>query len=257
MIPDDDRGFTLGDGLFETVLAEAGKLADWDAHVARLAAGCAALGLPAPKEAVLRARADKALSRADLTRTRAAVRLTWTAGSGGRGLDRHAELTPRLVVTAAPAPAPKGPARLITASIRRNENSPTSRHKTLSSLDNVLARREALNAGADEAVMLNLAGRVSCAAAANLFWLEGEVFFTPALSCGVLAGIMRARVVAALTASGREVREVAAPPEALVRAKAIFLTNSLIGVRDVSEFDGRPLPQQVGSPFRQAGTAGP
>jgi len=246
MIPDDDRGFTLGDGLFETVLAEAGKLADWDAHIARLAAGCAALGLPAPNPATLRARADKALIKAELTRSRAAVRLTWSAGSGGRGLDRPAELKPRLVVTASPAPEPKAPARLITAGVRRNEHSAASRHKTLSSLDNVLARSAALEAGADEAVMLNLAGRVACAAAANLFWLEGEAFFTPALSCGVLAGTVRARLIAALTASGREVREVAAPPEALVRAKAIFLTSSLIGVRDVSEVDGRPVPQQVG-----------
>ena len=218
--------------------------------MARLAAGCAALGLPAPKAAVLRARADKALITAGFAKARAAVRLTWTAGSGDRGLDRPTELKPRLVVTAAPAPAPKGPARLITASVRRNEHSLSSRHKTLNSLDNVLARREALQTGADEAVMLNLAGRLACAAAANLFWLEGEAFFTPALSCGVLAGTIRARVIAGLTASGREVREVAAPPEALVRAKAIFLTNSLIGVRDVSEIDGRPVPLQVSSLLR-------
>ena len=250
MIPPDDRGFTLGDGLFETVLAEKGALADWDAHWTRLLAGCEALGLPAPREAAVQTRAVKALEKAELTKTRAAVRSTWTAGSGGRGLDRPEALSPRLVVTAAPAPLPKKPARLITAAARRNEASLASRHKTLSALDNVLARREALMAGGDEAVMLNLAGRVACAAAANLFWLEGEDLYTPNLNCGILPGTMRARVIAGACASGRKVNEVAAPPEALFRARAIFLTNSLIGVRDVAELDGRPVPQQVGEMFR-------
>jgi branched-subunit amino acid aminotransferase/4-amino-4-deoxychorismate lyase len=229
MIPPDDRGFTLGDGLFETVLAEKGALADWDAHWTRLLAGCEALGLPAPREAAVQTRAVKALEKAELTKTRAAVRITWTAGSGGRGLDRPEALSPRLVVTAAPAPLPKKPARLITAAARR---------------------REALMAGGDEAVMLNLAGRVACAAAANLFWLEGEDLYTPNLNCGILPGTMRARVIAGACASGRKVNEVAAPPEALFRARAIFLTNSLIGVRDVAELDGRPVPQQVGEMFR-------
>ena len=170
MIPDDDRGFTLGDGLFETVLAEGGKLADWDAHLARLATGCAALGLPAPKGDGLRLRAEKALKKAGLETSRAAVRLTWTAGSGGRGLDRPADLKPRLIVTASPAPKPKGPARLVTAHVRRNEQSLTSRHKTLSNLDAVLARRDALAAGADEAVIVNFTGPRACASEANLFW---------------------------------------------------------------------------------------
>ena len=46
-IPIDDRGLTLGDGLFETVLAENGALVLWGEHVARLVRGCEAIGLPA------------------------------------------------------------------------------------------------------------------------------------------------------------------------------------------------------------------
>lgn len=240
MIAPDDRGLLLGDGLFETVLARGGELVALGAHLDRLAAGCAVLGLPAPDVLEAEALMRRALSEAGLEAARAAVRLTWTAGSGGRGLDRPAETAPRLLATAAASAVPAAPARLVVGSVRRNEGSPASRLKTLSYLDNVLARREALAAGADEAVMLNGRGQVACAAAANLFWVRDGELFTPALDCGVLDGIVRRQVMAAVA-----VTEVAAGVEALARAEAVFLTNSLIGVRAAASLDGRTL---AGSP---------
>jgi aminodeoxychorismate lyase len=237
----DDRGFLLGDGLFETLLVLDGRPVFFEAHMARLVRGCAALGLPAPAAEDVERALRTAAAEASLGGGRAAARITWTAGSGGRGLDRPPTLTPRLIASAAPA-SPAAPAvSLLTASVRRNEASPASRLKTLAYLDNVLARREALAAGADEALMLNTRGDVACAAAANVFWLaDGEVH-TPALTCGVLDGIMRDRVIAVAGSLGVPVREVQEPRAALDRAEAIFLTNSLIGVRAVSRLDGVAL----------------
>ena len=231
-VPNDDRGLLLGDGLFETLLARGGALEHWPAHLDRLTAGCAALGLPAPDGAAALRLCERAVEDAALSR--AAVRLTLTAGSGGRGLDRPAEVQLRMVAAASASPAPTGQAALVTVGVRRNEHSPASRLKTLAYLDNVLARREATLAGADEAVMLNGQGEIACAAAANLFWIRGGEVFTPALACGVLDGIVRRQVMAATA-----VREVAAGVEALAEAQAVFLTNSLIGVREVGSLDGR------------------
>jgi aminodeoxychorismate lyase len=238
-VPIDDRGLLLGDGLFETILSQAGRLDAFEAHVSRLGRGCEALGLPAPAAGDLRAAARGALAQAGLTDARAAVRLTWTAGSGGRGLERPAAPAPRLIASAAAAPAPAARARLVTASIRRNPTSPLSRLKTLSYLDNVMARREAVRAGADEALMLNLAGELACAAAANLFWIAGGRLFTPALACGVLDGIMRARILTAAARLGVEAVEIRSGPDVLADAEAVFLTNSLIGLRAVSALDAR------------------
>ncbi|MDB5476677.1 MAG: 4-amino-4-deoxychorismate lyase [Phenylobacterium sp.] len=237
MIASDDRGFTLGDGLFETVLADAGALQHFDAHLDRMTAGAAVLGLPAPNRAAAAAAMRRALTEAGLTDVRAAVRLTFTAGPGGRGLDRPQTLRPLLVATAAAAPKPAGPARLMVSAVRRNERSPAAGLKTLAYLDNVLARREAGAAGADEALMLNTKGQLACAAAANLFWVAGERLVTPALGCGALPGITRARVIAAARARAIAVEEAAAGPEMLASAAAIFLTNSLIGLRPVSGID--------------------
>jgi branched-subunit amino acid aminotransferase/4-amino-4-deoxychorismate lyase len=285
MIPADDRGLTLGDGLFETILARDGELVLFEAHLKRMTAGCRVLGLPAPDaaearrvcedalhfpsplagEGGLRRRSDEgshppvglALTPAASDRRatphpsasltpspargegrRFAVRLTLTAGSGGRGLDRPTEPTPRLFATVAPAPKPDGPIALTTVSVRRNEGSPASRLKTLAYLDQVLARREA---GDGEALMLNNRGELACAAAANLFWLADGVLRTPALACGVLDGIMRGQTIAAARALGMPVQEVVAARGALDGVQAVFLTNSLIGLRRVERLDGVAL----------------
>ena len=241
LIPADDRGFTLGHGLFETLLWNDGRFAFFDEHARRMQRACAELDLAKPTDAELRDGAEAALAHAALEGERAAVRLSWSAGSGGRGLDPPAHSGPRLVATAAAAPRRDGPITLALARVRRNESSPTSRLKTLSYLDNVVARAEARAKGCDEALMLNLKGQLACAAAANLFWTRGPRLYTPALECGVLDGVIRGRVIAAAQERGVIVQEVAAKKFVLLRAGAVFLTNSLMGSAHVASLDGVAL----------------
>ncbi|HLY80157.1 MAG TPA: aminotransferase class IV, partial [Caulobacteraceae bacterium] len=245
-VPLDDRGLLLGDGLFETLLFTRGDLVLAEPHARRMAEGAAVLGLPAPEVAAFAECALAAVRDAGLEQARAAVRVTLTAGSGGRGLDRPADLAPRLFATAAAAAKPSTPASLVVAQTRRNQASPVSRFKTLAYLDNVLARREAAAAGADEALMLNTRGEVACAAAANLFWLRGKVLCTPAPECGCLDGVMARQVVQGAAALAIEVQQVRDGPEAVAAAEAILLTNSLIGVRLAYLVgSGRPGPNPV------------
>ena len=125
---------------------------------------------------------------------------------------------------------------VVASTIRRNARSPSARRKARTYLDNVLARREAEAAGADEALLLNTAGHAACASAANLFWITDGRIFTPSLGCGVLDGIVRAQVIAAAP-----VEEVRANLDTLLKAEAAFLTSSLIGVRMVKVLAGRFL----------------
>jgi branched-chain amino acid aminotransferase/4-amino-4-deoxychorismate lyase len=90
--------------------------------------------------------------------------------------------------------------------------------------------------------MLNTRGELACAGAANLFWLDGEALFTPALECGVLDGVMRGALMERAAAAGLKVSEVRATPAVLAQASAVLLTNSLIGARRVASLDGRELP---------------
>lgn len=230
MMPFDDRGLLLGDGLFETILAKDGALVLFDEHIDRMQRGCMALGLPAPEADEARVLCQSMLDGSGLATTRAAVRLTLTAGSGGRGLDRPDSPEPHIFALAFAAPRPEGSVALVTSELRRNEGSASARLKTLSYVDSVLARRVAAPA---EALMLNNRGEVACAAAANIFWIRDGRLFTPHRDCGVLDGVMRRQVMAIVG-----VEEVQAPRAMLESAEAIFLTNSLTGVRPVHRLDG-------------------
>jgi branched-chain amino acid aminotransferase/4-amino-4-deoxychorismate lyase len=94
--------------------------------------------------------------------------------------------------------------------------------------------------------MLNTAGEIAGADAANLFWFEGDALLTPALDCGVLDGITRAAVIARARAAGLEVRDVHAPRVTLDNAAGLFLTNSLIGLRPVSHLDAAAIRTHPG-----------
>lgn len=232
MIDPTDRGLLLADGVFETVLVENGMPWHIEAHISRLERGCDALNLPRPDRTEL-GHAIGAALRDETPPERAALRITYTAGSGGHGLDRPEDLKPITLVRLSAAPKPEGTAKLWLSSIRRNETSPASHHKTLNYLDNVLARQQARQQGADEALMCNSQGQLTCAAAANLFWLKDYCLYTPALSCGVLPGLTRQRLINRAHDLGLAVQEVTAPPAALTGA-SLFLSNSLMGLRPAS-----------------------
>lgn len=231
-----DRGFTLGDGVFETIKVAAGRPLRLDAHWRRLSAGAAVLRLPLPLDrdgmAAIIAELVQANNLAD-----AAVRLTVSRGPGQRGLLPPSPCTPTLVVTAGPLPPALGPARAVVAQgVRRNPHSPLARIKALSYLDNVLARIEAEERGADDAIMLNTEGRVAETTIANLFAIlaDGTVV-TPALSEGALPGVRRAEVVAGLGAVERPL-ELAE----LLHAREAFLTNAL-SIRPLVAVDGHTI----------------
>lgn len=227
-----DRGLTLGDGLFETMLAVDGRVAHLEAHLRRLRAGAALLRLALPPldwPAVLAA----TLEANGLTR--AALRLTVTRGVAARGLlPPTPPPAPTVLVTAAAPPPDPGPARCVVATItRRNEHSPLCGVKSLNALDNILAKLEASDRGADDALLRNTAGRIAESSLANVFAVKGGIAHTPPLAEGALPGIMRGAVMARC-----RVRETPLAVEDLARADEIFLTNSL-GIRPVVALDDR------------------
>lgn len=230
-----DRGFTLGDGLFETMRAADGDVRRLDAHLARLRDGAGIIGLKLPwEDATIAAACSETLAANGLAD--GMLRLTVTRGAAPRGLLAPDDTPPTLVITAAPLPPPPPPARAIIAtSTRRNEASPLARCKSLNYLDNIIARREADAGGADEALLLNGAGRLAEATIANLFVVLDSAVVTPAVSEGALPGVMRAAVIERFDG-----REETLAPNVFGRASEAFLTNSL-GIRALIAVDGHPV----------------
>ncbi len=233
-----DRGFALGDGVFETILWDGRRLRAFDRHAARLAHAAAFFDIPLPTGGEELARVLRRLARENGFDGRSAgLRVTLTRGQGPRGLAPPDVVQPRLIATAQAWTPARDAARLVTVTIRRNPFSPASAFKTLSYADNVLALREARAKGGDEALMLDVFGRISCASAANIFFLRNQRILTPPLSAGALPGVTRARVLALLGRMGLKLTEDAGGPESLVGVEAAFLTNALIGVRPIARID--------------------
>jgi len=237
-----DRGLTLADGLFETLRAYRGKPFRLGDHLKRLVEGAAALGISPPYPTAEIAAAVVELLQANaLTAQDAALRITLTRGTGPRGLAPPKGVHPTLLITAVPYhPLPEACSAAI-ASIRRNEGSPLSRLKSLAYLDNVLAAREVEERGAEEAILLNNAGKVACAARANLFALVGDHLVTPPIGDGVLPGIARRTVLELAQDLGIAAEERSLRPADLAQAREILLTNSLFEIRSVAKLDGRVL----------------
>ncbi len=249
-----DRGFLLGDGVFETFAAADGYVYRLAEHLARLRAGAALLGIPAPADDDDVVRAVQAVLEANgLARGRAALRLTLSHGVGQRGLLAPAEPHPTLLLTAVAASVPPETMTAVTATVRRNEQSPAAAIKHMSYLDNVIARNEAAARGADEALMLNTAGNIAEASAANVFAIDfGGTLATPALTEGALPGVTRQAVIELAAGLDLGVRETILPVERFAEADEAFLTNSLIGVCPLVALDGRPIGDGTGGPATRA-----
>ncbi len=234
----NDRGFLLGDGLFETILLIDGQPVFLEQHLSRFGVSAEMLGmeLKLSEETVL-AEVQRLATDAKLHEGRGALRISLSRGTGPRGLLPPAKPDLVLLMQVAPAPPEQPAATPVTthiSSIRRNEGSIASQMKTLSYMDNILARQSANEAGRQEAIMLNNAGQVCCATIGNLFWISPtHELITPELESGVLPGIVRAEILTIAVDQEVAVTEGAVSPENLATGLC-FMTNSLIGLRQLA-----------------------
>jgi branched-chain amino acid aminotransferase len=226
-----DRGLTLGDGVFDTLVAFRRIAFAADRHLARLIGQAGAIGIPVDP-GTIRAGWDALLGRAEAEHL--IVRTTVTRGVTDRGLWPDSPASPTVIVSALPWSADlfARPARVITSAIRRNADSPASRLKSLGYLDHVLAAREALEKGASDALFLNHGGKVACTTIANVFAVRSGRLVTPPGADGVMPGIMRALVLEA------------APPRNWRRGDVAHDTGRGGRRRRVSD-QQRPLPRSA------------
>jgi branched-chain amino acid aminotransferase len=239
-----DRGLTLGDGLFETILVLNGVALWRNEHLQRMQAGASQLGIRFPAMEI-----DTAIDALVAeTMTHHVLRMTLTRGDGGRALSIDTGRFTLIGTLADFDPALQfKPISLRTTSVERNLSSPSSTIKTTSYIDQILAVREVVQHGCDEALMFNSKGRVACCATGNIFMVTGDELVTPSLDEGILNGIMRSQVIHAAKSAGMKVAERLVYSADLAKADAMFVTNSLRFIRPVVLFDDRhmALPKLV------------
>jgi 4-amino-4-deoxychorismate lyase len=238
-----DRGLEFGDGLFETIAVVAGRPRLLERHLARLAAGCARLGIAAPPSDAVAAE----LARAAATPGTGVVKLILTRGEGGRGYAADAAAAPRRWLAALPArPRPAALARdgiaVRPLATRLAEQPLLAGLKHLNRLEQVLGRRElAAGPAAEEGLMLDVQGRLVCGTMTNVFAVIDSRLTTPALERAGVAGVVRGALIDAWRAAGTAVDVRDVDPAELDRASEVFVTNALVGVWPVARLGARAL----------------
>ena len=249
-----DRGFTLADGLFETMVALGDRVFRIGDHLARMRRGAEALYLALPSAEELTGVVLESIGRNGYPRS--VVRLTVSRGVDfGRGLDAPPGIEPSVVVRVAPWQGPPDSAplgrRLALSAIPRNDRSPLTRIKSLSYVEGVTARLAAQRGGADDALLCNTRGFVTGGTSSNVFAVDGDSLLTPPEEDGVLPGIARLTALEEARILGIPTVERSLTPERVAGADEVFLTNVVQGPVPVASLDGSPIGASAPGPMTQ------
>ena len=265
-----DRGFQLGDGVFETLRARGGRPTELAEHLDRLRRSADGLDieLEASTEARIAAGVAALLEADGLAGADADASIRITVSRGvitARGLLPLERVTPTIVIQAWPVPPPPADhlergLHLAVSSVRRDPENPLSAFKTTSRADYVFARLEARRAGADDALFLTIDGHLSEATSANVFLVRsapgaggvpgaGPELATPALGCAILPGTTRTWLLGWAATAGLTPVEGWLTTADLAEADEGFLCSSVAGVLPVTRFDGRSIGTGVPGPW--------
>jgi branched-chain amino acid aminotransferase len=253
-VPVLDHGLLYGDGVFEGIRICSGRVFRLDAHLRRLADSARALALDLPwSQAALRGIVIETLRA--FGRPDAYVRIIVTRGDGPLGVDPTLCAASRLICIAGEI-AIHGPEKLargldlVTVSVRRAAlDALDPRVKSLNYLHSVLAKLEARQRGADEALLLNAAGAVAEASVANVFvWRRGALR-TPLTTDGALEGVTRDTLLEIARELDIPAREETLGRHDLLSADEVFLCGTGIGIAPVRSLDGRELPGVLPGPL--------
>jgi branched-chain amino acid aminotransferase len=239
----NDRGFLYGDGFFETLRAEEGRVFFLHEHLKRLRASARAFRIAFPDQVPWEDRLTTLLVANGLSQGTAAVKILLTRGeAAGSGLPDAS--SPTLVIWARPyqPPTPEEyEAGWPVEVFPERRTTFIGGHKSLNYLFYLAARQYALDRGARESLILETEGLVSEGSAASLIVARKDKMLTPA-SPSALAGVTVAVLARALERQGKELERAPLRLSEVQRAHGLWLANSLMGIMPVSSLEGRPVP---------------
>lgn len=239
-----DRGFLYGDGFFETLKAENGRVLFLDEHLKRLTASAHAFRFSLPANLPWEQRLQELLAANGLLESSAAVKILLTRGEAD-GLGLPAALSPTLVIYARPymPPSPEEYANgWPVAVFPERRTTFIGRHKSLNYLFYLAARQYALDRGAREALILEADSSISEGAATSLVLLLNGRLISPA-AASALPGVTVAVLARALQRRGEILDQTRLELSHIEAAAGLWLANSLMGLLPVASVDGKPVAQ--------------
>ena len=258
-----DHGFLYGDGVYEAIRAYDGIVFKLREHVDRLyeSAKSVKIEMPLAKDELGRIVVE-VLKKNQLKN--GYVRIVVSRGAGKMGVDPRNCPKPTLVVMAEPreplfGEKVKGISAIISSLRRTPSWALDPRIKTLNYLNNILAKIEAIEAGVEEAIMLNEQGYVAETSTENIFMVKHGLISTPHPSMGVLRGITRDVVIRIAKELGYPLEERSISVHELYNADEIFVTGTAAEVVPVVKVSGRvvgdgrigPVFSKIAGKFRE------
>lgn len=232
-----DRGLQYGDGVFETIVIDNGKLLCWDEHIERLNSGCKRLNIPIQNNETLKSEA-LSLIRSD---KKSIIKIIITRGQGGRGYAIPEQTEPSRIVSLYPfASYPEDNANGISVRIceyRYAHNETLAGIKHMNRLEQVMARSEWSNTNIAEGVVLDKENNVVEGTMSNIFCVINNILLTPRLNlCGV-EGVIRNKVLDLAPSLGINTEIKTVSLDELKDAGEIFVCNSVIGLWPVIKLE--------------------
>ncbi|MBG8556226.1 aminotransferase class IV [Hymenobacter guriensis] len=235
-----NRGFTFGDGFFETLIFAGGRLHFGAHHFARMQAAAAALYLELPKALASAEQLEQGMGHLAAANELTAARVRLHIWRAGGGLYTPETSSVEWLATAAPFVPNEAPiARAAFALGTHAIYSPLSFCKGPQAWLYVRASREREQRGVDELVLLSADGYVAETTSAAIFWVKDKQLYTPALTTGCVAGVHRADLLARASSLGIPAHEVLATPDQLLQAEAVFTAN-VAGWRLIAQLQEHP-----------------
>lgn len=242
-----DHGLLYGDGVFEGIRSYNGVVFKLKEHISRLYCSARAIMLDIPltqdemTQAVLETLRKNNLKNAY-------IRLVVTRGIGDLGLDPRKCPKPTVIIIAVPLlqlyseeKRRKGMSMIVSWVRRDRVDATTHEIKSLNYLNSILAKIEANNAGADEAIVLDTQGFISEATAENLFIVKDGQIVTPPATSGPLSGITAGVVKTLAEKLGYKVIERGITVAELYAADEAFLTGTAAEIMPIREVNKRKI----------------
>lgn len=259
-----DHGLLYGDGVFEGIRFYNGRVFRLEQHIRRLydSAKSILLNIPITQEEMIAATVKTV--RANELRD-GYIRLVITRGTGPMGLSPYKCPTPTIFIIAAsislyPESAYRDGLVMATVATRRPRHDILPPQvKSLNYLNNVMAKVEAIQAGAEEGLMLNDQGLVAECTGDNIFIVRDGAISTPSLGAGALDGITRGVVFDIAAELGIPIREREMTRHDVFTADECFLTGTAAEVIAAVKLDQRvigsgkpgPVTQRIIARFRE------
>lgn len=230
----NERGFMFGDGIFESCHIRSYQILDFKQHKERLEQGLKALKIETDITD-LEKKSQLIIKKNNIEN--GILRISISRGLGSKGyLPSYESEALTVIQTKIPTPPPAKIRLGIAKNIKLSSCSNLAQHKTMNSLNYILAKIEAQENNVFDSILLNDKGFICETSSANIFWVKGNKIYTPQHSCGLVLGTKRQKIIEIIS-QNTDFELIAGQftIDDLKDCQELFLTNSNILILPANE----------------------